>query len=524
MTKQFFAVVCLIATIGVGVLPALPASAALERVRGPQSSAVYYVDAHGVRHPFPTAATFASWYGTDFSKVVTLSAAGLAAYPLGPNITIRPGTKLVKVTTAPTVYVVTTGGVLRALPDEDTAAALFGPQWSRRVIDLPDVFFSNYVVGAPIDGKDDVPDGSLLKRGNEYYLLEHNIVRPFASADAVRANRFVLADAIVTPRNYYTRTRPVTGFDSAVFNPVASALHDTSDCENKNLRAAFIIVSNGPVADVNVAVVEQLKQRASTAWSAATAGLSQLDVSYPTQVMVDDGAFTIRHDDGSYEVRNEVINTFFDQHPDQFDFIVVWTTFKTPTEDGGEVAHFIPVTNRVQGIGRSIIRAGEVYGSGGKLKGIISMGEIAKYHPDTPAGLSQALTYLLHEFLHQWSAYLKVALPDGTLSNALLREPDHQHWSYYAGFTSPLGGSGWQDTGGKGVFASSLSGLPDGAIRSFSPLDLYAMGLIPAQLMSSVFYVVPATPGAVGNTIAGTAQTVTIDQIIEGNGRVTCVQ
>ena len=98
-------------------------------------SSVYYLAADGKRYVFPNESTYFSWYG-DFSGVVTIPQAELESYPLGKNVTVRPGTKLVKITTNPKVYAVTTGGTLVAVPDEATAATLYGANWNKRIITI----------------------------------------------------------------------------------------------------------------------------------------------------------------------------------------------------------------------------------------------------------------------------------------------------------------------------------------------------------------------------------------------------
>ena len=69
------------------------------------------------RYVFPNEATYKSWY-SDFSGVVTISADELASYPLAANVVVRPGTKLVKITTDPKVYAVEANGVLRWVQTE----------------------------------------------------------------------------------------------------------------------------------------------------------------------------------------------------------------------------------------------------------------------------------------------------------------------------------------------------------------------------------------------------------------------
>lgn len=112
-------------------------------------SAVYYYGANGKRFVFPNDKTYFTWY-VDFSTVQTVSAATLAAIPIGGNVTYRPGVKMVKITTDPKVYAVAKGGVLQWVQTEALATALYGPEWSSKVDDVPDTFFTNYTVGAPI--------------------------------------------------------------------------------------------------------------------------------------------------------------------------------------------------------------------------------------------------------------------------------------------------------------------------------------------------------------------------------------
>ena len=76
--------------------------------------AVYYLGIDGKRHAFPNADVYFSWHD-DFSSVRSVDDETLAAWPLGRNVTYRPGTKLVKITSVPTVYAVDLQGTLQML-------------------------------------------------------------------------------------------------------------------------------------------------------------------------------------------------------------------------------------------------------------------------------------------------------------------------------------------------------------------------------------------------------------------------
>ncbi len=112
-------------------------------------SAVYYVGSDGKRHPFPNVRVYHSWYA-DFSSVQTITIAQMAAIPLGANVRIRPGTRLLKFETVPTVYAIARGGILHAIASEEIASALFGSEWATLVDDITDVLFGNYLVGGTI--------------------------------------------------------------------------------------------------------------------------------------------------------------------------------------------------------------------------------------------------------------------------------------------------------------------------------------------------------------------------------------
>ena len=116
--------------------------------------AVYYLGNDGKRYVFPNEKTYSTWYD-DFSSVKTISAADLASYMIGGNVTYRPGVKLVKITTDPKVYAVGKNGALRWLTTGAVAEAVYGAAWTSMVEDVPDSFFVNYMDGADIESTDD---------------------------------------------------------------------------------------------------------------------------------------------------------------------------------------------------------------------------------------------------------------------------------------------------------------------------------------------------------------------------------
>jgi hypothetical protein len=118
-------------------------------VRTQEEPTLYCLLSGPYRLVFPNEATYFSWY-PDFAGVEYVTTKNLADYALIGNVTMRAGS-LVKVQTVPTVYVVSDSlGLLRAIPSEDRAAALFGSSWATKVHDVPDVFFTDYRIGEPV--------------------------------------------------------------------------------------------------------------------------------------------------------------------------------------------------------------------------------------------------------------------------------------------------------------------------------------------------------------------------------------
>lgn len=113
------------------------------------NDALYYLGADGKRYSFPNDKTYFTWYA-DFTKTKIIGAAQLASIQLGGSVTYRPGMKMIKIQSLPTVYAVSSGGVLHAIPDEATAGALYGTNWNLHIDDVSDAFWVLYKIGAPL--------------------------------------------------------------------------------------------------------------------------------------------------------------------------------------------------------------------------------------------------------------------------------------------------------------------------------------------------------------------------------------
>lgn len=225
-------------SVGIGtlVMPSMASAASITagdliKASGPS---VYYYAADGKRYVFPNEKTYFSWYN-DFSGVKTITDSELAAISMGSiNVTIRPGTKLVKITTDPKTYAVTLGGQLHWIESEAVAKALYGDAWATRVVDVPDGFFGNYTIGSSVSTNVH-PDGTVIMYAGDTakYVMASGVKRKFNPDSAYAANGFNPLNAITTTITYGNGT-DVSGREGAL--------------------ADVIYVAGGPVVGGNLTV------------------------------------------------------------------------------------------------------------------------------------------------------------------------------------------------------------------------------------------------------------------------------
>ena len=117
-------------------------------------TAVYYYGADEKRHAFPNSKVYFTWY-EDFDDVIVVTQDVISDITLGSNVTYRPGVRMVKFLSWNTVYTVSAGGELRAVPSEEVAIALYGDDWNQQIDDISDAFFSNYSFGDDLADEND---------------------------------------------------------------------------------------------------------------------------------------------------------------------------------------------------------------------------------------------------------------------------------------------------------------------------------------------------------------------------------
>ena len=117
--------------------------------------AVYYWGEDGLRHAFPNEDVFYSWY-TDFDDVIEISTSDMSDLRIGHNVTIKPGTSVVKFATSDDVYAVSEGGILHHYVTTSLLVGDYGSDWSTRdLVVISDVFYGNYTIGSVIDSSSD---------------------------------------------------------------------------------------------------------------------------------------------------------------------------------------------------------------------------------------------------------------------------------------------------------------------------------------------------------------------------------
>src|SRR5689334_6934803 len=105
--------------------------------------------------------------------------------------------------------------------------------------------------------------------------------------------------------------------------------------------------------------------------------------------------------DVNADPREAVAQELFKSHPDEYDFLIVWSTFPFDTHEAK--AFCLPVLNDVQGIGMPLFDNSDLFGSRHKLQAYVDMAALAGWATDPLAPkFEDTLVVLSHEMLHRW--------------------------------------------------------------------------------------------------------------------------
>jgi len=212
---------------------------------------------------------------------------------------------------------------------------------------------------------------------------------------------------------------------------------------------------------------------------------------------------------------------FYQSHADNYDQLVLWSDTSVITD---AFAYETTVKNEVRGIGVDTYDLAADFGSAGRLRSLVVMDHLGKY-PNSPTakflGENNTVSLLGQESGHRWLAFLDVRDRTGQRSDVLLGR-DLAHWSFFFDSdASVMEGNDIEDLQG-GSFRTVA------AVRRYSLLDQYAMGLVPPTAVPPFFYVESPTnissartresAPEVGVTFNGTKRELLIEDVIAING------
>jgi hypothetical protein len=216
-----------------------------------------------------------------------------------------------------------------------------------------------------------------------------------------------------------------------------------------------------------------------------------------------------------------VAKKFYASHPDDYDQLVIWTDARLIQD---AFAFEQTVANDILGIGIPTFDASREFGSAGRLDSTLVMDFLGKY-PDDPhqtfLGENNTVSVLGQEAGHRWLVFTDFRDHTGSRSDQLLGRDD-SHWSFFMDSdASVMEGNDIEDLGG-GSFRTV------GAVRRYSLLDQYAMGLVGPGDVPTFFYVQNPTNVSpvrnresapqIGVTFNGTRRDVRIEDIIAIHG------
>jgi len=180
------------------------------------------------------------------------------------------------------------------------------------------------------------------------------------------------------------------------------------------------------------------------------------------------------------DVRQALAARVIEQRGDQFDFVLVLTSFPFRLEFEDLLANglYWQIANDVDGIGLGRFDQSTNWGSAGRLQGFIDLGEAS---PDRLEAGSFGYQFLLetatHELMHRWASYVRYRDGQGAVRDDLLGHLD-THWNTLLNNgASVMYGHDWRESE-PGVFESGP------VRRTYSELDLYLAGFMAASEVS----------------------------------------
>lgn len=222
-----------------------------------------------------------------------------------------------------------------------------------------------------------------------------------------------------------------------------------------------------------------------------------------------------------------IVQEVLSQYPDVFDTIQIYTTFVDEAHAG--TAYYQSIRNSVAGIGVNSFNGRAGWGLDplqGRLSGFSNMNSMLMWGGGSFDGLNQITgsyhAVIAQELSHRWLFKMLFDLGDGNGDRDDLLGRDEAHWSRLAHSEGSVqDGQSWEKVG-DGLFVNRGTDL------GFAPLDLYAMGFIPASEVPAFFFLTDAVFDGdmltktsrvpLGARVSAEDTPVTIDDVIRAMG------
>lgn len=195
----------------------------------PNNNAVYLINANGNRMYFPNADVYYTWY-QNYNNITEISMDCVDNFPspsMPPyGVNYRPGSRLIKVSISPSVYVIGQNNTRYKLESAEVAQELYGSNWASLVRDISDAYWPNYIRTTQSIMNAMPHAGMLFKvvgddtkkiyfvRDNNYVLINETFLGPLEKAvmreisqsafERLQASKNFLGEA---PASVYTQMR-----------------------------------------------------------------------------------------------------------------------------------------------------------------------------------------------------------------------------------------------------------------------------------------------------------------------------
>lgn len=125
-------------------------------IRGETLDWVYWYAHNGQRYAFPNFDVLQSWFPSfDEKQILKITDRQMASIALAGNMLYRPGSRLIKISSDPKIYVIGQNGLLHWIHPEAVIREIYGFNWKSKLATVKDVYFVDYSMGRDISNAAD---------------------------------------------------------------------------------------------------------------------------------------------------------------------------------------------------------------------------------------------------------------------------------------------------------------------------------------------------------------------------------